>query len=77
MENNIDLLGMEKVDASEKSILFENNELKKQLLSMQRNLEEKDKRISVLEMQLNNQKKHLSNNHAVTQVRKLIIDCIA
>ena len=67
--NNIDLLGMEKVDRSEKSILDENNELKKQLISLQRNLEEKDKRISILEMQLQKQIKNFSNNHVFTQVR--------
>ena len=67
--NNIDLLGMEKVDRSEKRILDENNELKKQLISLQRNLEEKDKRISILEMQLQKQIKNFSNNHVFTQVR--------
>ena len=67
--NNIDLLGMEKVDRSEKSILDENNELKKQLISLQRNLEEKDKRINMLEMQLQKQIKNFSNNHVFTQVR--------
>ena len=68
----MDLFGIEKVDSrtSEKSILDENNELKKQLLSLQRNLEEKDKRISILEIQLKDQTKLFSNNHASTQVKK-------
>ena len=61
------LSGREKIDSKkEKSVIDENNELKKQILSLQSNLEDKQKRINSLEMQLTSQIKALNN--AFTQV---------
>merc|ERR1712098_950853 len=54
--------GGEKIDSrKEKSIIDENNELKKQILSLQSNLEDKQKRINSLELQLTSQMKALNN----------------
>lgn len=66
-ENMLTLSGREKIDSKkEKSVIDENNELKKQILSLQSNLEDKQKRINSLEMQLTSQMKALNN--AFTQV---------
>lgn len=66
-ENMLTLSGREKIDSKkEKSVIDENNELKKQILSLQSNLEDKQKRINSLEMQLTSQIKALNN--AFTQV---------
>ena len=66
-ENMFTLSGREKIDSKkEKSVIDENNELKKQILSLQSNLEDKQKRINSLEMQLTSQMKALNN--AFTQV---------
>jgi len=61
-ENMLTLSGREKIDSKkEKSVIDENNELKKQILSLQSNLEDKQKRINSLEMQLTSQMKALNN----------------
>ena len=59
--------GHEKVDTCEKSIIDENNELKKQILSLQKSLDDKDKKIKSLEARLNSQLANLNN--AFTQVK--------
>ena len=61
--------GHEKVDTCEKSIIDENNELKRQILSLQRSLDDKDKKIKSLETRLNSQLANLNN--AFTQVKCL------
>ena len=59
--------GGEKTDASEKSILDENNELKRQVISLQKHLEEKDEKIKRLEKQLQTQIQNLSLSTVTTQ----------
>ena len=61
--------GQEKSDAREKSLNDENMELKHQIISLQRNLEEKDQRIRELESKVKTQMNNLYN--ASTQVTKL------
>ena len=61
--------GQEKSDAREKSLNDENMELKHQIISLQRNLEEKDQRIRELESKVKTQMNNLYN--ASTQVSKL------
>ena len=58
--------GQEKVDSREKSLNDENKELKHQIISLQRNLEEKDARIRELELKVKTQMNNLYN--ASTQV---------
>lgn len=65
MENHI-FEGQEKCDLSEKSLRDENTELKQQILSLQKNLEEKDKKIKLIEAKLRSQMNSL--HHASTQV---------
>ena len=59
--------GDEKTDVSEKSILDENNELKRQVISLQKHLEEKDEKIKRLEKQLQTQMQNLSLSTVTTQ----------
>lgn len=59
--------GDEKTDISEKSILDENNELKKQVISLQKHLDEKDEKIRRLEKQLKSQIQNLSLSTVTTQ----------
>ena len=58
--------GQEKGDSREKSLNDENKELKHQIISLQRNLEEKDARIRELELKVKTQMNNLYN--ASTQV---------
>merc|ERR1719189_2206531 len=64
MENHI-FEGQEKCDLSEKSLRDENTELKQQILSLQKNLEEKDKKIKLIEAKLRSQMNSI--HHASTQ----------
>ena len=59
--------GQEKGDSREKSLNDENMELKHQIISLQRNLEEKDQRIRELESKVKSQMNNLYN--ASTQVK--------
>ena len=59
--------GHEKADTCEKSIIDENNELKKQILSLQKSLDDKEKKIKSLESRLNSQIANLNN--VFTQVK--------
>ena len=61
--------GQEKGDSREKSLNDENKELKHQIISLQRNLEEKDARIRELELKVKTQMNNLYS--ASTQVRKM------
>ena len=58
--------GQEKGDSREKSLNDENKELKHQIISLQRNLEEKDARIRELESKVKTQMNNLYS--ASTQV---------
>ena len=58
--------GQEKGDSREKSLNDENKELKHQIISLQRNLEEKEARIRELELKVKTQMNNLYN--ASTQV---------
>ena len=61
--------GQEKGDSREKSLNDENKELKHQIISLQRNLEEKDARIRELEIKVKTQMNNLYS--ASTQVSLL------